>query len=331
MSWASMVAKNVGDKNGVKRTPQAIQIQPIKEIQRAGLINTKNDCFFHIVLQVLATIPNFSWDIDHPFCAEMENFKKLLYSNEKPFFPTNFHSIMESHHSNFLKQQQDVTECFHMIIDMLHENLKNEDNNIEAKNEEEDSSWLEVGYKNQVVKTRNYSLHQSPFLVFYGQLCNLITKKGKLTTKSFEPFLFLSIELFDPVQKVISEYTLRATREFKKPYFNSLPNILTIQLKRFYYHKERGLCKSTKNAIYPKTLSVPITVDDEQSYIRYDLYAIIYHNGATLDSGHYTCAIEDSKLKSWIIVDDTNVFKISQQEALNNKRNEAYMLMYVKQ
>lgn len=62
---------------------------------------------------------------------------------------------------------------------------------------------------------------------------------------------------------------------------------------------------------------------------RYDLYAVCYHQGDTLETGHYTAACKNPYDRQWYKFDDQRVSKVSNdampEEIINN---EAYMLFY---
>ncbi|XP_005179499.1 uncharacterized protein LOC101898421 [Musca domestica] len=62
---------------------------------------------------------------------------------------------------------------------------------------------------------------------------------------------------------------------------------------------------------------------------RYDLYAVCYHQGDTLETGHYTAACKNPYDRQWYKFDDQRVSKVpneSMPEEIIN--NEAYMLFY---
>lgn len=62
---------------------------------------------------------------------------------------------------------------------------------------------------------------------------------------------------------------------------------------------------------------------------RYDLYAVCYHQGDTLETGHYTAACKNPYDHQWYKFDDQRVTKVCsdniEDEIINN---EAYMLFY---
>lgn len=67
----------------------------------------------------------------------------------------------------------------------------------------------------------------------------------------------------------------------------------------------------------------------------YDLYAVCYHQGETLETGHYTAACRNPYDQQWYRFDDQNVTAIpncgngdSEQTATEIVNNEAYILFY---
>ncbi|XP_065369930.1 uncharacterized protein Usp15-31 [Calliphora vicina] len=67
----------------------------------------------------------------------------------------------------------------------------------------------------------------------------------------------------------------------------------------------------------------------ENRETRYDLYAVCYHQGDTLETGHYTAACKNPYDRQWYKFDDQRVSKVS-SESLPDEivNNEAYMLFY---
>ncbi|XP_068145949.1 ubiquitin carboxyl-terminal hydrolase 43 isoform X1 [Drosophila tropicalis] len=68
---------------------------------------------------------------------------------------------------------------------------------------------------------------------------------------------------------------------------------------------------------------------NEPKDTRYDLYAVCYHQGDTLETGHYTAACKNPYDRQWYKFDDQRVSKVPEdaiEEDIIN--NEAYMLFY---
>uniref|UniRef100_A0A1B0CQA7 ubiquitinyl hydrolase 1 n=2 Tax=Lutzomyia longipalpis TaxID=7200 RepID=A0A1B0CQA7_LUTLO len=62
---------------------------------------------------------------------------------------------------------------------------------------------------------------------------------------------------------------------------------------------------------------------------KYDLYAVCYHQGDTLETGHYTAACRNPYDQQWYKFDDQNVARVN-SEAIEEEiiNNEAYILFY---
>jgi ubiquitin carboxyl-terminal hydrolase 31 len=102
---------------------------------------------------------------------------------------------------------------------------------------------------------------------------------------------------------------------------NSNPNSSTSSSFGSLSRKTNSLRPSSKSG----TLTKSIIPDDH----RYDLYAICYHQGDTLETGHYTAACKNPYDQQWYKFDDQRVTLIKNEnvpDAIVN--NEAYMLFY---
>ena len=60
-----------------------------------------------------------------------------------------------------------------------------------------------------------------------------------------------------------------------------------------------------------------------------ELIGVVYHNGATLRSGHYTCLCRGPGGRFWYYNDDYPVQKRG-EEAAHIKPREVYMVVYAK-
>lgn len=140
----------------------------------------------------------------------------------------------------------------------------------------------------------------------------------------------------------------------------SLPDILVIHFKRFRQQQFKGshASKLTTMVNFPLTgfdlstwhlagsngsSSVSSTLSRKgkssktgtltKTYLnedhRYDLYAVCYHQGDTLETGHYTAACKNPYDQQWYKFDDTRVSPIKNEEVSEKIiNNEAYMLFY---
>lgn len=141
----------------------------------------------------------------------------------------------------------------------------------------------------------------------------------------------------------------------------SLPDILVIHFKRFRQQQFKGSQASklttmvnfpltgfdlstwhlangdtgsssvnstlSRKAKPPKTGT--LTKTNLQEDHRYDLYAVCYHQGDTLETGHYTAACKNPYDQQWYKFDDQRVSAIKNEEVSEKIiNNEAYMLFY---
>lgn len=139
----------------------------------------------------------------------------------------------------------------------------------------------------------------------------------------------------------------------------SLPDILVIHFKRFRQQQFKGsqASKLTTMVDFPLTgfdLSTwhlanggtssvnstlsrnvkptktgTLTKTNLNEDHRYDLYAVCYHQGDTLETGHYTAACKNPYDQQWYKFDDQRVSLIKNEEVQEKIiNNEAYMLFY---
>ncbi|KAH8413730.1 hypothetical protein KR222_005174, partial [Zaprionus bogoriensis] len=149
----------------------------------------------------------------------------------------------------------------------------------------------------------------------------------------------------------------------------SLPDILVVHFKRFRQHQAKGpqAAKLTTMVKFPLTAfdmsphlargvrensslshhsmeqqahsgkksrsgdsrSSTLNSRAEPKDTRYDLYAVCYHQGDTLETGHYTAACKNPYDRQWYKFDDQRVSKVPEDDIERDIiNNEAYMLFY---
>ncbi|XP_017096750.2 ubiquitin carboxyl-terminal hydrolase 43 isoform X2 [Drosophila bipectinata] len=90
-----------------------------------------------------------------------------------------------------------------------------------------------------------------------------------------------------------------------------------------------GSANPWKRAKTGESRSSTLNSRTESKDTRYDLYAVCYHQGDTLETGHYTAACKNPYDRQWYKFDDQRVSKVPEdaiEEDIIN--NEAYMLFY---
>lgn len=150
------------------------------------------------------------------------------------------------------------------------------------------------------------------------------------------------------------EYKLQDAK--KGVIFETFPDVLHLQLKRFQYDIERdAMMKINDRYEFPETFDaspyVAENADKSESYI-YQLHGVLVHSG-DLNAGHYYAFIKPEKDGWFYKYDDDKVTKATIREVLednyggeyicpngqiprrNNKalmrQNNAYMLVYIRQ
>jgi hypothetical protein len=85
----------------------------------------------------------------------------------------------------------------------------------------------------------------------------------------------------------------------------------------------------SRNSTKPNSKSGTLTKTFFNEDQRYDLYAVCYHQGDTLETGHYTAACKNPYDQQWYKFDDQRVQLIKPDEVPDKIiNNEAYMLFY---
>lgn len=130
----------------------------------------------------------------------------------------------------------------------------------------------------------------------------------------------------------------------------SLPVVLTLNIKRFTYHPELGPVKLQQFVKYPSRFEFPSAVMSPTCRAEnsadaasngsvidtaatsfanppvYELFAVVSHHGKMVVGGHYTCVCRDNK-DQWFRFDDEHVSSISEATAL---AENAYLLFYMR-
>ncbi|TYZ59429.1 hypothetical protein PybrP1_001050 [[Pythium] brassicae (nom. inval.)] len=129
----------------------------------------------------------------------------------------------------------------------------------------------------------------------------------------------------------------------------TLPVVLTFNIKRFTYHPEQGPVKLQQFVQYPSRFAFPTAFmsstcraansatdadadADADATTRfanppvYELFAVVSHHGKFVVGGHYTCVCRDNK-DQWFRFDDEHVSAIAEATALTEN---AYLLFYIR-
>mmetsp|Transcript_6903 Transcript_6903/g.9256 ORF Transcript_6903/g.9256 Transcript_6903/m.9256 type:complete len:293 (-) Transcript_6903:21-899(-) len=107
----------------------------------------------------------------------------------------------------------------------------------------------------------------------------------------------------------------------------TLPEVLVLQLKRFWFNEEHGNCEKIGHkctfkshlTLFPSMLVGPQGADQS----KYDLVSVVAHHGQAAFKGHYTCAARHGT--GWVHLDDSSVSPISEMAVT---QLPAYLLFY---
>ena len=111
----------------------------------------------------------------------------------------------------------------------------------------------------------------------------------------------------------------------KTLHIHSAPKVLLLVLKRFSAFTDNKLDRKVS---YPEFLNLrPYLSEPTGGPLPYALYAVLVHDGATSNSGHYFCCVKAGHGK-WYKMDDTKVTRCDVTSVLNEN---AYVLFYVQQ
>nr|XP_026689822.1 ubiquitin carboxyl-terminal hydrolase 8-like [Ciona intestinalis]XP_026689823.1 ubiquitin carboxyl-terminal hydrolase 8-like [Ciona intestinalis] len=314
-----------------------------------GLRNLGNSCYMNSVLQCMFNMTQLAeYILTDSYTKDLnrankighggrvaESFSVLLravWSSKYEYIvPSDFKSIIGTINSSFAGYtQEDSQEFLMLLLDGLHEDL-NKAPQSEYK-EEPDNDALDDEEAAQMAwkyhKKRNESIIVE---LLKGQFKATVKclHCGKASRK-FDPFMYLSLPLpnksasiydilksFQRVEQMTGSdrwhcpncKTLRdAVRSIE---IWKLPPVLIIHFKRFV-HTGRWRDKIHTNISYPMTqLDLTPFISGKQRRPKYNLFAVSHHQGAGLDSGHYTASCKSVLDNNWYKFDDTEVMRTS--------------------
>jgi ubiquitin C-terminal hydrolase len=135
--------------------------------------------------------------------------------------------------------------------------------------------------------------------------------------------LYVKEEILDGDNAWYNENTKTYENVTRQILFWSFPNILVIDLKRFFSNNNKNQ-KLVTIPIDDLDLSKYVIGYKKENYV-YDLYGICNHSGS-VHGGHYTAYIKNANNK-WYSFNDTNVSEINSNMLISTK---AYCLFYRK-
>ena len=151
---------------------------------------------------------------------------------------------------------------------------------------------------------------------------------AKSSIQNFPKMIFKELQLVMPPSYNLNEMLAEYQKErfackcgneddFMVTTFTQLPPVLVFQLKRF----NNNLQKDQTKVSFPVQLKVNQKNNGSEVVRKYNLYAVCYHIGERLHTGHYTASCKKNCI--WYSFSDSEVKTIEEPAAEN-----AYLLFY---
>ncbi|WRT63814.1 uncharacterized protein IL334_000739 [Kwoniella shivajii] len=206
----------------------------------------------------------------------------------------------------------------------------------------DDSGWLEVGKKQKTHVVRATESKESAVSrLFGGTIRSLLKTPGSKDSVTLEPFQPLQLDIQSPsvlnIEDALKHLTepetvggvWSSTRNMqveatKQMYIEQFPQVWILHLKRFVYDPtEHSVVKRNKAVGYGIDLAVPPEIISPgrrgAGTIKYRLFGVVYHHGASASGGHYTVAVSRQDGAGWIHFDDENVTNIPKEDVIVSK------------
>jgi len=172
--------------------------------------------------------------------------------------------------------------------------------------------------------------------------------RKNVLTKSTEPYLCLGLDLVSPTDpnhkyKTVTECLDALSKEgqldgyvykdrkvpnaTRRLVIDELPTVLVLHLKRFAYDFETNESHKLHNDIeVPAVLTMPKSLTKQSN--KYNLFAIIYHHGQKLSTGHYTADVKTVN-NWWCGCDDERIWITADRNEKCHGTRTPYLLLYL--
>ena len=310
------------------------------------MINVGNTCFLNSVLQCLTYCPPlYNYLVKHNggharsckingFCmlCELEkHIKRAKSSNGDPIKPISIVQRLKYINKSFqYGRQEDAHELLRYIIDhmwkacLVNLDIKNNSNNKMDNKIKETTAINHIfgGYQRSQVLCLTCKMRSDTYDYFMDLMLDI---RG---AKSLEEALrkYTQAETLDNDNAYRCGRCKREVAARKRLSVYKAPNVATFQFKRFDADRIFG-GKITKFISYPEDLDLkPYVSDSTQSFLKYQLNAVLVHIGHSSSSGHYYCFVKNSN-GFWYRMDDSDVSVVSKNHVL---QQQAYVLFYTR-
>ncbi|KAK1374967.1 Ubiquitin carboxyl-terminal hydrolase [Heracleum sosnowskyi] len=309
----------------------------------AGLSNLGNTCFLNAIVQCFThTVPLVEGvrTFDHVtpcdlningfclICAFRGHLEISLGSTERFVSPWKLVDNLSYFSSSFQRyQQEDAHEFLQCFLDRLESSCSGSMSKEVISCEEKDNFVKQVFGGRLVSKLKCCNCgHVSDT---YEPSIDLSLEIKDVTTLQAALESFTKLEkIEDPETKFTCENCKEEVSIEKQLLLEETPSVAAFHLKRF---KNDGsyVEKIDKFVEFPVELDLQPYTNSSRSdaELRFNLYAIVVHDGFFATSGHYYCFIRSSP-DTWYKFDDSKVFRVQEADVLFQ---DAYILFYAKQ
>jgi ubiquitin carboxyl-terminal hydrolase 7 len=244
-------------------------------------------------------------------------------------------------------EQQDVQELSRKLMERMEEKMKGTDaQNVLPK--------LFCGKVKTYISCINVDYESSRIEDFWDIQLNVSGNKN--IEDSFRDYI--QVEKMDGENQYYAGEQFKLQDANKGVIFQSFPEVLHLQLKRFEYDIERdAMMKINDRYEFPETFDAsPYLSDDadKSEPYTYQLHGVLVHSG-DLNAGHYYAFLKPTKDGIFYRYDDDKVMRATMREVLEDnyggeightnghvrtpfqktaptiRQNSAYMLVYIRQ
>ncbi|PSN74726.1 cysteine proteinase [Corynespora cassiicola Philippines] len=325
-----------------------------KETGMVGLKNQGATCYLNSLLQSLFFTNAFRQAVYQIPTSKETDRTNSAYALQRLFYllqssntavPTTDLTQSFGWDSKQIFEQQDVQELSRVLMDKLDEKMKG----TEAEGALEK---MFVGKMKTYISCINVDYESSRIEDFWDIQLNVSGNKN--LDDSFKDYI--QVETMDGENKYFAEgYGLQDAK--KGVIFESFPQVLHLQLKRFEYDINRDAMMKVNDRyefpeIWDASPYLSESADRSEPYI-YHLHGVLVHSG-DLNAGHYYAFLKPTKEGTFYKFDDDRVTRATKREALeenfggdyaqvNGARNpytrtwsakrsmSAYMLVYIRE
>ncbi|KAF7559047.1 hypothetical protein G7046_g5116 [Stylonectria norvegica] len=327
-----------------------------KETGYVGLKNQGATCYLNSLLQSLYFTNAFRKAIYEIPTENEESMQNSAYTLQRLFYQlqTSEQAVSTSEltksfgwETRHIFEQQDVQELSRKLMERMEEKMKG----TKAENV---LPGMFSGKIKTYISCINVDYESSRIEDFWDIQLNVSGNKSLL--ESFEDYV--QVEKMDGENQYFAGDQFKLQDANKGVIFNSFPEVLHLQLKRFEYDIQRDMMMKINDRYeFPDVFDAAPYLNDDADLSEpwtYQLHGVLVHSG-DLNAGHYYAFLKPGKDGWFYKYDDDKVTKATMREVLEEnfggeyhapngfpraplqkkapimRQNSAYMLVYIRQ